>query len=295
MSATPCPICSSRDLRRVDDAWRCNRCDTLFAVTEGRTIVRIAGEAPPVASSSGRVGAMLAATLVVGGAGLWWSQRAPSPAPVEAMSQAEPPRQRPRPEPRERLPRIELPHIVPGTLDDGTMYWLVTYRNLGVDAIENLSIVAQFYDGGTLTGEFRGEAPVLQLGPDDDTIVLVVAEDPPAHTRVEVAADPPRFAKMTEGTVNLGTDGVHLETTRSGEQLTGRIRNPHGFKVKVTEVVVVGRDRNGRPVAWAPAGPDEPFLRAGDETIFEARPGIYQIAEPAVWTAFAVGTPQKDN
>lgn len=285
MKPERCPSCGATDLvaDRLD-RWRCSACGTLSWVEDGE----VHGVAPPRRSPWPRlaVGAIVLAAVALG---LTWIGRTATPdtAPAPPSKQLD---RRPSAEP----PEISSPYQRRGTTPDGTPFWLVTYRNVDGVPVGRPGLRLTLYDpDGHVLESVDAAGPFEELLPGDEAILLV--RSPRADfARAVVTPSPPFQSRREPQTFRLYPKELTEVTTRRGPTVSGDVTNTRDVPVMLRDVIVVGRDRDGIPTAWASGPAETERLDPGEETAFEVVAGTYVVQPTAYWTAYVFAAPAED-
>jgi hypothetical protein len=289
MSSAPCPSCGSADVRRTDSGEaRCNVCDALFRVDEAGVaqLLQPGRPASPKAAGGPKPAWVALGVLGLGLAlGVLWTLR-----PV-VDEQTEPSLAVNVPEKKHGV-ALTIDSLREGRTKDDHAFWLMTLHNDGARAIRNPAALVRLYDANnTAVGEVRANAWTDVLEPGEDVVVLAVDERPVRHTRSEVdVAEPtpaPRGAKTTA--LMLRTTSVAKEGDAT--VVHGEVTNNRDQAMRLSSVQVVGRTREGRPVAFGAGAPEDLTLVPGASTAFEVRVDDVRVDLPDVWTAYAVAKP----
>lgn len=207
----------------------------------------------------------------------------PEPAPIEVVREVEPP---------PPTPTAEIGHVKSGmSRTTGSYIWLVDYRNTGTVPIARPAVVAELLDtSGQVVAEQRGYGRRSVLPPGESTTILVLQRDPPEHasTRVEVRdPSPVRFER--EAAMEVAS---HEVSGGRRPRVTGTVRNGTAAAAEFVNVVAVGRDAEGHPVAFASSFASPRDLPPGAEASFTIRVGTFMLGEPTTYEVFAYGRPQ---
>lgn len=287
MASAPCPSCGSADVRRADDGkHRCNVCDAAFLVdASGKVTTLTAGRPVKTASSPvwRYVGALVAA-VAIGGA--WWLANPPGEAgptvggePVLSVNIPE----------KKRGASLKIEDVREGRTADDRPFWIMTVRNDGSRPLRNPSVVVQLYDNrGTPAGTVEAHALVDVLEPGAESALLALDDRPAHHARSEVDAAPldpaPKRATMTA--LMVRTTGV--TPNGNSTDISGEVVNTLDQDMALSDIVVVGRTMQGKPVAWARSQAAVDVISPGQTVKFDLRVGEIQVEAPAAWTAYAM-------
>ncbi|MCB9665835.1 MAG: hypothetical protein H6732_17125 [Alphaproteobacteria bacterium] len=287
-----CPVCGSADARRVEEArWRCNACDTLWRMDGSVPVVEIAGT--PVRDPGARgllVPAAAGVALVALLGGLLWLAW-PEPPPPPGPPPGEVTRKILDRSAIQRHPEIELPATREGVDAEGRTFWLVTYRNLDEVPIARPTVVASLYDAqGKLLSSPEGKSLLPELGPSEDTVVLVRSDVGEFH-HAEVLATTPVVARQEPTLVRVGVDRLEVRKPKDRAVLEGSLLNLVSQQVRVTRVEAVGRTVHGDPVAFARFDPVELILGPDDREPITLPVGDLLVETPTYWTGYAVAEP----
>ena len=311
--ATPsCPACLATDVvLSGQGTWTCQSCGTQFedsALPAPKPRTRPAAPKPkpkaPPADSLGTAGpdrrlivvgaVVLLLALVVGG--LWGLRAdpnrtsvpdtlAPMPAPQPAAERV-----------GEKAPadEIVLTHVEYGRARDGVPFWIVTYANEGKYAVVRPFVTVTLKDSeGVVVGTRRGYAPVPMLDGESELPILIAWPQAPGHATFEVTAHQPTYAAGMPYVPELGVKDVSY--TKRGRRyiVEGVALNMYDQPVVVGDIVVVGRKRDGAPVAYAAGPPELRVLEPGQSTRFELVVDRWKMEDPEVWTTLARGSIQE--
>lgn len=272
-----CPACGSTDIRRtVEGALSCNACDAHFDAT-GIPLSPDMGDAPlpPV---PWRALAGTAAVLAgVFAAVAWW----PSPEPVD----------RSPPAPEVPVQPVRIDGMSRGVLPGGGVFWLFRYHNIGTAPIAGPAAEVVFLDVDArpiATRRVRAPAPDV-LPPGEEVVMRLVVEDPPPHASTRIEPVPATTVASAGEMVQVAVRDVGLD--EDGRTITGTLRPIGPGPVSLAELIVVGRRRDGRPVAWADVTRPPDPLPPGEDTPFRATIGRLTTVDAAAWTAHAWGRP----
>jgi len=313
-----CPRCSSSEADKVgSDVFVCSHCQTRFIVDHGRAKLPDAhmtpaaaksGRGPAVALALGGVVLIAALVLVMTVSS---SERRPSlesdqvtsapstpsaPAP-SAPSPTSPRSTKPKISPAVVAapppPSATLEATVPGKTSIGGHFWLATYHNTGTAPIGRPAIVVSLFDGsGARVGEERGYARRDYLRPGESTTVFALARKPPKYERAEVAIVEPQAPSYTAEPIDLQVrDHVVNNRGRGRSDVIGTVENQSDTAVDFVQLLVVGRNDAGDPVAFGKAFATDKDLAPGESSGFKVRLGTWVIEDPKTVEVVAFGRP----
>lgn len=284
MRSSPCPSCGSADVRRVDgDQERCNACDALFTVAgDGTVRVQEAGRPVATRAPGGRPAAWLAVAVIglgLAGAVFWTLRPVEDDAPSLAVNVPA----------KQNGLSLKIDHVREGRSADDHAFWIMTLRNDGTRPIRTPAAVVHLYDSnGASAGDVRANAWTDVLEPGAEVAVLGLDTRANGHDRAEVDVDTVTPAPRDARTTQLMLKTTSVVDSSDGAVIQGEIHNTLDHAVRLGAVQVVGRSREGRPVAWAEGQPKELSLAPGASTTFEARAGDLRVDKPDSWTAYVV-------
>lgn len=191
-------------------------------------------------------------------------------------------------------PSAEVTSVSEGRTSIGGRFFLADYANTGTVPINAPAIVASGFDAnGARVVEQPGFAERGNLAPGEHVIILaLVAEPPPNVARFEVTARPPQTGGYAahEVAVEVVESSEH-STGGSMHELVGTVRNTSATALRFVRVVAVGRDADGKAVAFANGMPTRNELAAGEESGFRLSVGTFEISRPARWDLVCFGQP----
>jgi hypothetical protein len=169
-------------------------------------------------------------------------------------------------------------------------FWLVIYENSGTTTIRDPSARVSLFDAtGRRVLEQPGYAKTKVLAPGETTPILVLAMNPPAFTRAEVAAVTPRAPSSYDGAPPVVLEVVDFVPRKDNTftKITGTVKNTSKQPVQFIEVVVTGVDGTGEVVSLADGYATERQLAPGASTGFEITSGVFDVATPTKYRVVA--------
>lgn len=289
LSSAPCPSCGSADVRRAESGdLRCNVCDALFRVDErgGVQVIEAGRPVAPQGSSRARMAWIGLAVVGLGLAlGALWTMRPvldETTEPSLAVNVAE----------KKRGVSLKIDAIREGRTKDDHAFWIMTLHNDGARAVRSPAAIIRLYDANNApAGEVRANAWTDVLEPGEDVVVLGLDDRPVRHSRSEADVVEPIAAPR-----GATTTALMLRTTSVAKEgdvtvVHGEISNTHDQAMRLSSVQVVGRTREGRPVAFGAGKPAALLLEPGASTTFEVRVDDLRVDVPDAYTAYAVTKP----
>ena len=168
-------------------------------------------------------------------------------------------------------------------------FWLVIYENSGTTTIRDPAARVSLFDAtGHRVLEQPGYAKTKQLAPGETTPILVLAMNPPAFTRAEVAVVTPRAPSSYDSLpVPLQIVDFVPRKDNTFTKITGTVKNSSKQPVQFIEVVVTGVDASGEVVSLADGYATERQLAPGATTGFEITSGVFDVAAPTKYRVVA--------
>jgi hypothetical protein len=176
----------------------------------------------------------------------------------------------------------------------GSTFWLVIYENSGTTTIRDPAARVSLFDGtGRRVLEQPGYAKTKQLAPGETAPILVLAMNPPAFTRAEVAVVTPRAPSTYDSAPPVVLEVVDFVPRKDNTftKITGTVKNSSKQAVQFIEVVVTGVDASGEIVSLADGYATERQLAPGASTGFEITSGVFDVAPPTKYRVVASAMP----
>jgi len=307
-----CPRCSSSEAEKVGpDVFVCRHCHTRYIVDHGHARLPD-GNATPSARRSGSassvmLGAGLVLLLLGAGAGYFLINTAePPPEDYRPAIQlpdiaATPPAStKPYSPSISKAEDVEPPPEPSATLDNsvkgetsiGGHYWLSTYRNTGEVPIERPSVIVSLFDkDGARVGEQPGYAGRTYLRPGESTTILALSAKPPTYEHAEVTAAEPSVARYTKPVIDIQVrEHVVNPLGNDRSDVVGTVDNTTEGAVDFIKIVVVGRDKDGNPVAFSESYASDKDLGPGESSGFKVTLGTWLIEPPETIEVSAFGS-----
>lgn len=289
MSSAPCPSCGSVDVRRTDSGEaRCNVCDALFRVDEQGAVHLLAAGRPVALLSPARPRWGVAALAVLGlGLALatLWAMRPVSDEESERTPASDPSL-------KKKGVSLQIGAMREGRTPDDHAFWIITLHNDGARPVRNPAAIVHLYDdNNTAVGEVRANGWTDVLEPGDEVVVLGLDDRTVRHARAEVVAAEPTPAPHGAKTTALMLRTTSVTKDGDATVVHGEVTNTRDQPMRLSSVQVVGRTREGRPVAFGAGAPKELTLAPGAATSFEVRIEDLRVDIPDAWTAYAVAKP----
>lgn len=182
----------------------------------------------------------------------------------------------------------EIVRYTEGTTSIGARFFLVEVKNTGSVELAPTVVVSGFDANGTRVVETKGYSRrgALQPGAIETVLARINEKPTSALARVEVVVAPTApFIKTRSVTVAEITE---QPSYGSMHQLVGTVVNQTRENVQNVQVIAVGRDASGKPVAFGEAYASTTSLAPGARSGFRIS-GTWEVSRPMRWEASAFG------
>jgi hypothetical protein len=187
-------------------------------------------------------------------------------------------------------PRIEVNNQVQGTTNNGSLFWIVELKNNGTTMVRDISVVISLFDEiGQRIEEKKGWPLVKFLSPQQATeAVLSVKKPIKGYSRIEIHAHAKKAFASDVSQVLIDVEKFIVNQQKNQFEIIGEFSNLSNFNLINVNVIAVGLDLNGVPVAYGYKYASRIELARQELTGFKVNVYSYIAKQPIKWKVIAV-------